>query len=50
LQNKKQAGTLSKPAMNALLLGAANEHQLKKKDTHMHESGGHRARTAVDAE
>jgi hypothetical protein len=31
LQNKKQAGTLSKPAMNALLLGAANENQLKKK-------------------
>jgi hypothetical protein len=31
LQNKKQAGTLSKPAMNALLLGAANEHQLKKR-------------------
>jgi len=50
LQNKKQAGTLSKPAMNALLLWCSERTPVEKKHTHMHENGGHRARAAVDAD
>jgi hypothetical protein len=36
--------------MNALLLWCSERTPVEKKDTHMHENGGHRARAAVDAD